>query len=131
MKNVINENLPVIWERSHNRFVYSQFVSRRESLKPTEHIMLDMAHDYGYCHIALIRKGVEYINVFSELPDYILVKSREFKKDLERIIVKDINGLQVPFAVYTAVDGNIKEGSSFIWLKRSQVRPTRVLTIKY
>jgi hypothetical protein len=131
MKNVINEHLPAIWEMPHNRSVYSLFVSRRESLKSTEHIMLDMAHDYGYCHIALIRKGVEYINVFSELPDYILVKSREFKKDLERIIVKDINGLQVPFAVYTAVDGNIKEGSSFIWLKRSQVRPTRVLTIKY
>jgi hypothetical protein len=131
MKNVINEHLPSIWEMTHNRSVCSPVVSRRESLKSTEHIMLDMAHDYGYCHIALIRKGVEYINVFSELPDYILVKSREFKKDLERIIVKDINGLQVPFAVYTAVDGNIKEGSSFIWLKRSQIRPTRVLTIKY
>ena len=131
MKNVINEHLSAIGEITHNRSVYSQVVSRRESREQIEHEMLDMAHDYGYCHITLIRKSVKYTCAFNELPDYIMVKNREFKKDLNQVVVKDINGLQIPFAVYTAVDNRIRKGPSFIWLKKSQVRPTRVLTIKY
>lgn len=131
MENIIYENLLAIWEMPHNRSVYSQVVSRRESLKPIEHVMLDMAYHYGYCHIPLLRKGVKCTDVFNELPDYILVKNREFKKNLEEVYVKYIHGIEVPHAVYTAVDGNIKEAPDFIWLKKSQVRPTRILTMKY
>lgn len=131
MKKVINENLPSIWEMTHNRSVCSPVVSRREPREQIEHAMLDMAYDYGCCHITLIKKGVKYIDVFNELPDYILIKNREFKKDLERVVIKDINGFQVPFAIYTAADNRIGNAPFFIWLKRSQVRPTRVLTMKY
>lgn len=131
MKNVINEHLPSIWEMTRNRSVCSPVVSRREPRVQMEHVMLDMAHDYGYCHIALIRRGAKPVDVFNELPDYIMIKNREFKKDLELVVVKDINGLQVPFAAYTAVDDRVGNAPVFIWLKRSQVRPTRVLTMKY
>lgn len=131
MKNIINEHLPVIGEMTHNRPVCSPVESRREPREQIEHAMLDLAHDYGYCHIALIRKGVKSTDVFNELPDYILVKNREFKKDLDHAYIRDFGNIKIPFAMYIAVDGNIKEAPAFIWLKKSQVRPTRVLTMKY
>ena len=131
MKNVINEHLPAIWEMPHNRSVYSHFISEKESLRPIEHIMLDMAYDFGHCHVFLPGKGEKWIDFLNELPDYILIKGREFKKNLEEIYVKCIRGRDVPCAIYTAADGNIKEAPDFIWLKKSQIRPTRILTMKY
>lgn len=128
MANVINEHLPTIWEMSHNKVEISQTEAEREMRERYETCMLECAYHYGYCYIAALEKGKLVSN---ELPDYITIKDREFKKNLENAYIKNFNGFKIPFVQYTATDGNIKDTQTFIWMKRSQIRPTRVLTIKH
>jgi hypothetical protein len=131
MKNVINEHLPAIGEMTHNRVEVSKTEAERAMREQNETIMLEGAYRYGQCYLASREKGKHPIDVFNELPDYIMVKDREFEKNLDYAYIRDYNGIKIPFAVYTAVDGNIKEAPTFIWLKKSQIRPTRILTMKY
>ena len=131
MKNVINEHLPAIGEMTHNRVEVSKTEAERAMREQNETIMLEGAYRYGQCYLASREKGKHPIDVFNELPDYIMVKDREFKKDLDHVYIRDFGDIKIPFAMYTAVDGNIKEAPTFIWLKKSQVRSTRVLTMKY
>lgn len=131
MKNVINEHLPAIGEMAHNRVEVSKTEAERAMREQNETIMLEGAYRYGQCYLASREKGKHPIDVFNELPDYIMIKDREFKKDLNYVHVRDYGDIKIPFAMYTAVDGNIKEAPTFIWLKKSQIRSTRILTMKY
>lgn len=131
MKNVIYENLPSIWEMTSHKVEVSQVECERVTREQHETIMLEGAYVYGQCYLVSREKGKRTIDVFRELPDYIMVKDREFKKNLDHAYIKDFGDIKMPFAMYTAVDGNTKEAPAFIWLKKSQVRPTRILTMKY
>lgn len=131
MKKIINENLPAIWEMTSRKVEVSQAECERVMREQHEVLMLEGAYRYGKCYLASREKGKRTIDVFNALPDYIMVKDREFKKDLNYVYVRDYGDIKIPFAVYTAVDGDIKEAPAFIWLKKSQIRPTRMLTMKY
>lgn len=130
MKNVINEHLPAIGEMSSRSL--TQVAMDDEMRKQRDSLRLEAAYEFGICHIPIkYERGKSFIDVFNELPEYILIKDREFKKDLERTLIKDFGTCTIPFAVYKAVDGNIMECGPFVWLKCSQVSPTRILTMKY
>lgn len=131
MENVINEYFPAIGEMASRAVEVSQVEWRITVREQHETVMLEGAYRYGQCHIALREDNRRPIDVFNELPDYIMIKGREFKKNLDRAYIRYFGKVKIPFALYTAVDGNIKEAPAFIWLKKSQVRATRVLTIKY
>lgn len=119
MKNVTNEYIPTIWEIDHNKVEISQTEMRERY----ESSMLEYAYHFGYCYIAALEKGKLVSN---ELPDYIMVKDREFKKNLENAYIKN----KIPFVQYTATDGNIEGAQTFIWLKRSQIRSTTPIGIQ-
>lgn len=131
MKESIICHLPAIGEMAHNRVEVSKTEAERAMREQNETIMLEGAYRYGQCYLASREKGKHPIDVFNELPDYIMVKDREFKKDLDHVYIRDFGDIKIPFAMYAAIDGNIKESPAFIWLKKSQIRPTRVLTMKY
>lgn len=90
-----------------------------------------LAIAFGHFHVFLHANRKSMSEVLSELPEYVLVEDVEFKKIEDRIREYTLLGRKRYFVMYEAFGRSAEHCSTFIMLKQEQLRPTRVLTMKY